>query len=171
MRFLQKTVSILAAAAVSGYNTILRFCGHAAFMKEEPRKMKKNTKVILLSLLALCVLMAALYAVYRHFAPQAQAGDKHITISIVYDDGTQEDHELDTDAEYLLQALEAVAEIDGTESAEYGYTLMTVNGVTADFTTGGAYWAIYVNGEYGMLNLSQQPLEDGGQYTIAYETY
>lgn len=133
--------------------------------------MKRNTKLIVLSLAVLCVLMIALYGVYRHFVPKAQAGEKHVTISIVYDDGTQVDHQLDTDAQYLLDALASVADIDGEESAQYGYTLYTVDGVTADFTTGNAYWAVYVNGEYGTLNISRQPLEDGGHYTIAYETY
>ena len=133
--------------------------------------MKRNTKIALLSVIVLCVLMVAMYFVYRHFVPKAAAGEKNITISIIYDDGTQKDHQLTTDAEYLLDALRSVAEIDGEDSAEYGYTLYTVDGVTADFTTGSAYWAVYVNGEYGTLNISKQPLEDGGQYTIAYETY
>ena len=133
--------------------------------------MNKSIKIGLLSVIVLCILMAVMYFAYRHFVPKAQAGEKHITISIVYDDGTQKDHELNTDAEYLLDALQSVAEIDGAESAEYGYTLYTVDGVTADFTTGNAYWAVYVDGEYGTLNISKQPLEDGGHYTIAYETY
>ena len=133
--------------------------------------MKKNTKVILLSLAVLIVLMAGMFAAYRHFVPKAQDGSKHIMLSIVYDDGTQVDHELDTDAPYLLDALGSVAEIDGVESAEYGYTLYTIDGVTADFTTGNAYWAVYVDGEYGTLNIAKQPLTDGSHYTIAYETY
>ncbi len=49
--------------------------------------------------------------------------------------------------------------------------LYTVNGLTADFTTGNAYWAIYVNGEYGSYGLSQQPVTDGDTYAIVYETY
>ena len=87
------------------------------------------------------------------------------------DTGTQSDYALNTDAEYLLEALQSVAEIDGEESPEYGYTLYTVNGLTADFTTGNAYWAIYVNGEYGSYGLSQQPVTDGDTYAIVYETY
>ena len=103
--------------------------------------------------------------------PKAQSGEKQITISIVDDTGTQSDYALNTDAEYLLEALQSVAEIDGEESPEYGYTLYTVNGLTADFTTGNAYWAIYVNGEYGSYGLSQQPVTDGDTYAIVYETY
>ncbi len=122
------------------------------------------------ALVALAVLIAVFWGVYTHFSPKAQEGEKHITISIVDDTGAQTDYTLDTDAEYLLEALDAVADIDG-EEGEYGYTLYTVNGVTADFNTGNAYWAIYVNGEYGSYGLSQQPVNDGDAFSIVYETY
>ena len=46
-----------------------------------------------------------------------------------------------------------------------------MDGVHADFTNGNAYWALYVNGEYGTYSLSQQPIADGDSYTIAYEQY
>ena len=81
---------------------------------------------------------------------------------------TLEDYRLDN--ETCLEALDAVADIDG-EEGEYGYTLYTVNGVTAAFNTGNAYWAIYVNGEYGSYGLSQQPVNDGDAFSIVYETY
>ena len=122
------------------------------------------------ALVALVVLIAVFWGVYTHFSPKAQEGEKHITISIVDDTGAQTDYTLDTDAEYLLEALDAVADIDG-EEGEYGYTLYTGNGVTADFNTGNAYWAIYVNGEYGSYGLSQQPVNDGDAFSIVYETY
>ena len=78
--------------------------------------MKKNGKIILLCIAVLCVLMAGMYFVYQRFVPKAQEGEKHVVISIVYDDGTQKDIELDTDAAYLLEALSAVADIDAAAS-------------------------------------------------------
>ena len=128
--------------------------------------MKTNAKKLVPALIVLVVLIAVFWGVYRQFSPKAQSGEKQITISIVDDTGTQSDYALNTDAEYLLEALQSVAEIDGEESPEYGYTLYTVNGLTADFTTGNAYWAIYVNGEYGSYGLSQQPVTDGDTYAI-----
>ena len=133
--------------------------------------MKTNVKKLVPAPIVLVVLIAVFWGVYRQFSPKAQSGEKQITISIVDDTGTQSDYALNTDAEYLLEALQSVAEIDGEESPEYGYTLYTVNGLTADFTTGNAYWAIYVNGEYGSYGLSQQPVTDGDTYAIVYETY
>ena len=131
---------------------------------------KKKTWRIILLIAVLIVVMAGMYAVYRQFSQKAQTGKKEITISIVFDDGTQKDYTLETDAEYLKDALESVADIDG-EEGEYGYTLYTVDGVHADFTNGNAYWDLYVNGEYGTYSLSQQPIADGDSYTIAYEQY
>lgn len=141
------------------------------FSRKDRNIMKTNVKKLVPALIVLAVLIAVFWGVYRQFSPKAQSGEKQITLSIVDDTGTQTDYPLNTDAEYLLEALQSVAEIDGEESPEYGYTLYTVNGLTADFTTGNAYWAIYVNGEYGSYGLSQQPVTDGDTYAIVYETY
>ena len=132
-------------------------------------KQRKNLKIGL-AVVLLLALMAGMYAIYTHYSQKAQSGEKQISISIVFDDGSQKDYELSTDAEYLKEALEAVAEIDG-EDGPYGYTLYTVDGVTADFNTGNVYWVIYVDGEYGTYSLSQQPVTDGAHYAIVYETY
>lgn len=132
-------------------------------------KQKKALKIVLIAALILAV-MGGMYAIYRHFSPSASAGEKSITISIIDADGVQTDYPLNTDAEYLKEALEAVAAIEG-EEGEYGYTLYSVNGKTADFSVDSSYWAIYVNNEYGMYSLSQQPVADGDSFVIAYETY
>ena len=42
----------------------------------------------------------------------------------------------------------------------------------ANFEDGSnAYWAIYVNDEYGMYSLDTQPVTDGDSYALVYETY
>ena len=152
------------------FSLIIASSKKQAAARQKGSDLIKSLKKIVPALVALVVLIAVFWGVYTHFSPKAQEGEKHITISIVDDTGAQTDYTLDTDAEYLLEALDAVADIDG-EEGEYGYTLYTVNGVTADFNTGNAYWAIYVNGEYGSYGLSQQPVNDGDAFSIVYETY
>ncbi len=152
------------------FSLIIASSKKQAAARQKGSDLIKSLKKIVPALVALAVLIAVFWGVYTHFSPKAQEGEKHITISIVDDTGAQTDYTLDTDAEYLLEALDAVADIDG-EEGEYGYTLYTVNGVTADFNTGNAYWAIYVNGEYGSYGLSQQPVNDGDAFSIVYETY
>ncbi len=129
------------------------------------------SKAYLPALIVLVVLIAVFWGVYRQFSPKAQSGEKR---NHHFHCGRYRNAErlcAEHRRGYLLEALQSVAEIDGEESPEYGYTLYTVNGLTADFTTGNAYWAIYVNGEYGSYGLSQQPVTDGDTYAIVYETY
>ena len=163
-RFVPRILSQEMTVSLRGWAVIF-------FSRKDRNVMKTNVKKLVPALIVLAVLIAVFWGVYRQFSPKAQSGEKQITISIVDDTGAQTDYPLNTDAEYLLEALQSVAEIDGEESPEYGYTLYTVNGLTADFTTGNAYWAIYVNGEYGSYGLSQQPVTDGDTYAIVYETY
>ena len=163
-RFVPRILSQEMTVSLRGWAVIF-------FSRKDRNVMKTNVKKLVPALIVLAVLIAVVWGVYRQFSPKAQSSEKQITISIVDDTGTQTDYPLNTDAEYLLEALQSVAEIDGEESPEYGYTLYTVNGLTADFTTGNAYWAIYVNGEYGSYGLSQQPVADGDTYAIVYETY
>ena len=103
-------------------------------------------------------------------SPKAQEGSKTITLSVVYEDQHTDDYTIHTDAEYLKEAIEGTVELDGEES-EFGYTLYTVNGVTADFNTSSNYWAIYVNGEYGMYALDAQPVNDGDSFSLVYESF
>lgn len=96
---------------------------------------------------------------------------KTITLTVTYEDETSESYTIETTAEFLKEAIESTVELEGSEG-EFGYTLTSVNGVEADFTDGSnAYWAIYVNDEYGMYALDAQPVTDGDSYALVYETY
>ena len=44
-----------------------------------------------------------------------------------------------------------------------------VNGEQAIYAEDNAYWALYVNGEYGQYSANQQPVTDGDTYTWTYE--
>ena len=60
--------------------------------------------------------------------------------------------------------------IDAEESA-YGLYIKGVNGLTADYAADGAYWGIYVNGEYGQFGIESQPVADGDAFSLVYEKY
>ena len=60
--------------------------------------------------------------------------------------------------------------VEGTEG-DYGLYIDTVNGLTADYAEDGAYWSIYVNGEYGSYSADQQPVADGDVYGLVYTVY
>lgn len=130
---------------------------------------KKNKKKIILAV-GILVLIAALFiGIYVALSPKASKGAKNITVEIIDDTQKSVVYEVNTDAEYLGDALRETEglSIEGTEG-EYGLMVDTVNGVVADFNENGAYWAFYVDGEYCMYGVDQQPIEDGQEYQIIY---
>lgn len=132
--------------------------------------MKKKTKIIGV-IVAVVVLIAVMAGLYLHFGPKTQEGAKAVTIEVVDDKGASTEYKVHTDAEYLIDAMkDAESEgmtFDGTES-EYGLALETINDLTADFNKDGAYWAIYVNGEYGNFGVDEQPVADGDEFKFEY---
>ena len=123
----------------------------------------------ILSVVLLVVLVAAMAFAYVTFSEKAVEGEKNITIEVMTVDGTASVYEVDTDAQYLIGAME---EADGLtfegEDGVYGLSISTINGVRADYTLDGAYWAFFVNDEYCNYGVSQQPIEDGDAFSIVY---
>lgn len=119
------------------------------------------------ALLALTVLTGALAA-----CGGKDEGIYKIKVEVVDDQGDVKSYDASTDAEVLYDAL---LEIDGLTldgyDSDYGYYITAVNGITADYDTDGAYWSVYVNGEYGSLGVDSQPVADGDIYRLAYEVY
>lgn len=130
---------------------------------------KTNGKKIAIAVAVLAAVAVIFGVVYAKFAPTAVAGAKKVTIEVVDDAGESTMYTVQTDAEYLRQAIEEAEGlvVEGEEGA-YGLVVSTVNGVTADYNTNGAYWAFYVDGEYCNYGVDEQPIEDGQAYQIVY---
>lgn len=93
------------------------------------------------------------------------------TVVVTDNEGATADYEMEIKAETLYDNLvENGLSIDGYMS-DWGYYLTTVNGVTADYDADGAYWAIYVNGEYGMDSLDAQAVAAGDKFELVYTVY
>ena len=132
---------------------------------------KKLNKKALLGVIALVVLIAVFAIVYFVFGAKAVAGSKSITIEVVSQDASSIVYEVNTDAEYLRQAMEEAEglEFGGTES-QYGLTVEVINGETTDFNN-GSYWSFYVNDGYCNYGIDTQPVNDGDAFKIVYEVY
>ena len=132
----------------------------------------KNNKKILIGIVVLVAVLGLFFGMYTKFKPQAQSGAKAITIEVVDDTGASTVYDVATDAEYLSQAFEDAEglEVLGEES-QYGLTIMTVNGLTADFNVDAAYWSIMVNGEYGQYGADAQVVADGDAFQLVYTVY
>lgn len=135
--------------------------------------MKKNTRKIWIGVIALVAVAIIFGVVYKVTAPKAQQGGKSCTLEVVDDNGDTTTYELSTDVEYLRELMDEAAENEDFsyegEEGDYGLYIETVNGLTADYDTDGAYWAIYVNGEYGQNSADLQPVADGDTYRLSYE--
>ena len=132
-------------------------------------KNKTMNKKILIAAAAVVVLAVVFGVIYTVFSPKATVGAKKITVEVVDNEEKSTNYTVQTDAQYLRQALEEIKDltIEGTES-EYGLMVATVNGVKEDYNTDGAYWSFYVDGEYCNYGVDQQPIEDGQAYRIVY---
>ncbi len=132
--------------------------------------MQKNTKIIL-AIVALVAVIAIFVGIYLAVRPQAQEGMKHITIQIVYADGTTKTHEYDTNAEFLSEILLEKNLVTGYASEEYGFTIESVDGITLDWSKDGAYWALYEGDAYATTSAAGIALTDGGVYKLVYEKF
>ena len=137
--------------------------------------MESNKKKsIIIGSVVLLVLLAVFAIVYAFNRPSSKAGAKDIVIEVTGSDGNTKDYPLSTDAEYLIQAMDELAgngsgfSYSGSES-EYGTMIEYVNEERALYAEDGAYWALYVNGEYGQYGADSQPVESGSTYTWTYE--
>lgn len=128
--------------------------------------MKKNTKLIL-GVVALVVIIAALVGVYLGTRPQTSQGAKEFTVEVVHADGSSKTFTYHTDEEFLGTVLEAEGLIKG-EMGPYGLTIFEVDGERAVWEENGAYWAIFVNGEYGMTGVDTTPVNDGDTFKLEY---
>lgn len=133
---------------------------------------KSNKKIVIIAVAVVAALAVAFGAVWFFFRQQPVAGAKAIIVEVVDNNGASTEYKHNTDAEYLRAAVEEIdgLKVEGDES-EYGLYIKTVNGLTADYSADGAYWSLYVNGEYGNYGIDAQPVEDGGTYTLKYEVY
>ena len=132
----------------------------------------KNNKKIIIGAIVLVVLVAIFAICWNVFGAKPTAGSKHITVEVINGSSETASYELDTDAEFLRQAMDELGDqgfsYEGQES-EYGIMVEVVNGEQAIYATDGAYWALYVNGEYGQYGCDSQPVTDGETYTWKYE--
>ncbi len=136
---------------------------------------KSNTLKIVSAILVLAIAIGALVLVFQKNRPAASEGTKAYTLTVVDDQGTEKAYSGKTDAEFLSDLMDELAaagdfSYEGSKS-DYGLYIEAVNGLRADYDADGAYWSIYVNGEYGQYGADAQPVADGDAYSLVYEVY
>ena len=126
----------------------------------------KKTKLLLpaLVLLAAAALFTGLYLASR---PEADQGQKSVTVEVVHADGSEKTFRYQTDEAYLGVLLLAEGLIEG-EAGPYGLYIKKVDGEVADYDQNKAYWSLFVGDEYATQGIDLTPLTDGGIYGLVY---
>ena len=150
--------------------------------------MKKNGLNKLLALLLALVMVLALAACGNKAQDNGGAGDDAnvvtdgtvadgatvgkgataFTVEVAQLDGTSITFTVNTDKATVGEALLELGIVAGDDT-EYGLYVKTVNGVTLDYDTDGAYWAFYINGEYAMTGVDATNIEAGATYALKAE--
>jgi hypothetical protein len=134
--------------------------------------MKKNKKIYI-AVAIVAIVAVAMFSLYKFFAKPTSTGSKTVTLEVVDDQGNSKKYTEKTDAEFLNEFMDQLVEEKTfsyeSSTSDYGLFINSVNGVTADYTKDKAYWAIYVNGEYGTYSADKQPVTDQDEFKLAYE--
>ena len=132
---------------------------------------KKHNKKVILGVVAFIAVAVILGAVYYFTRPETSKGAKEVEITVVSKEGEKTEYQINTDAEYLQQAMDEAKEegltYSGTDG-DYGLMVDTVNDEKAVFEEDGAYWGFFVNGEYCNYGIAEQPVADGDEFEIVY---
>lgn len=126
----------------------------------------KNKKLIGILSLILVVLIAVFAVVFISTRPETDDGLKDIKVSVVSKDKTEKEFDIETDAEYLADALLEKEIINEDEYASGFYTV--INGEKADYNVDNSWWCVTKGGEMITVGMNEQPIADGDEFEITY---
>ena len=126
-----------------------------------------NRKKTVIAIFALGLIIGILAGIYTATRPEAQAGSKTITVTVVHKDGTEKVFEYKTDAENLAPVLVDNGLVTGSEGP-YGLTIESVDDEVADWNVDQSYWCLYINGEYATTGATDTMINDGDSFSLVY---
>ena len=123
----------------------------------------KNKKLVMGLAALLAVLIATFAGIYFLNPPQTEKGTKNIEVTVIFADKTDKQFKINTEAEYLADALLQEKIID--KKAQDGmYTVIA--GERADYNLDKSWWCLTKNGEMVNVGINDQPIADGDKYEI-----
>lgn len=141
------------------------FCPVVTKNEKEFFYTMKNKKTVIILAIVLVVLVAAAAIVMAVTSAKTEAGMKHFTLEIVYQDGTSKSFDLETEQEYLAGALVDAGIVPAySEDGMY----LTFDGVTADWNVDQGWWCITQDGNALNFGLNDLPVTEGIHYEATY---
>ena len=126
----------------------------------------KNKKLVI-AVIAIVAVIAVLAGVYFATRPEAQQGDKNITVIVVHSDGSEKEFPHSTDQEFLGRAIVEMGLVEDNQD-QYGLFILEVDGEVASWEENQAYWSVYEGDEPAVTGADQIPIADGGVYKLVY---
>lgn len=98
--------------------------------------------------------------------PETSEGTKTLAVQVVHGDGSTKDFKIQTDAEYLAQALLEYEPLGVKgDDGPFGLYIQTVDGETAS-DADQTFWSISKDGAALTVGASGQPVADGERYEL-----
>ena len=123
----------------------------------------KNRKLIIGLSVVLAVLIVIFAGVYFATRQPAETGSKDLSVTVIFADKSEKEYKINTDAEYLADALLEEKIID-EKSADGMYTVIA--GERADYNLDGSWWCVTKDGEMTEVGMNEQPISDGDSFEI-----
>ncbi|MBQ9785269.1 MAG: DUF4430 domain-containing protein [Clostridia bacterium] len=130
----------------------------------------KQTKFQRFLSLTLCLVLIAAMALMIVGCDKKEEDDgveKTFTFIVVDAEGESTTFTVTTTKTNVGAALQEEGLIEGEES-EYGLYVKKVNGIRADYTLDGAYWAFYEGDQMASKGVDATEIENGATYKFVY---
>ena len=111
-------------------------------------------------------IIAVFAAVVIATKPATVQGAKEITVTVVSKDKSSKVIDIDTDAEFLGDALYEEKIVNEEEYKSGFYTV--INGEKADYNVDKSWWCVTKNGEMTSVGMNEQSILDGDKFEITY---
>lgn len=122
--------------------------------------MSKKKTIIATALFL--VFLATAVICWLAFSPETIEGEKTVTVDVTHKDGQTNTFVLQTDAEYLGEAMQEEGLLMGEDSS-YGMFILSVDGELAD-ESNQEWWGYTKSGEYVEYGVDGCVIADGDHY-------
>ncbi len=125
---------------------------------------RKELLKVLITFGILLFIAVMMFFIYTKLKPQVATGSKHVVVEVIIPDEKNQEFSINTNSEYLGEALKEINLIKGTEG-EYGLFITEVNNRTAN-DNNQEWWCITKNGENVYTGVDITPITDGDHYEL-----
>lgn len=126
----------------------------------------KNKKIIISLSVVLAIIIAAFAGIYIATRQETNTDKKTISVSVVFADKSNKNYTIETEAEYLADALNEKGLLDSKEYEKSDGMYTYIAGERADYNLDGSWWCVTKSGEMTSVGMNEQVIADGDSFEI-----